>query len=293
MGDLCYTRGLLSWIADHASGDIELWMGHDRINHVTLHPRIKKFLLHQEPHGVTAVGFNWVVHRNDINRMYVSEDGNHLIINTWITSSPGFCQSINCFNAEGVRQQTCEIIDLINEHFKETIPYPTTVDVIPKIIRPLLYEQQANSFLDKLSTYRKKILLCNGIIHSGQSVKFSLRENIHRLVAKNPDCAFVYTEKETTFLLDNEFFIDDHVNIPNLDEITYISTYCDVLVSRMSGPGSCICVHENLFNPNVAFVCITNYEGLAHFYKGGTCKYEWTSDVSEETLTQLISKHIG
>lgn len=115
---------------------------------------------------------------------------------------------------------------------------------------------------------------------------------LKQLALDNQDCAFIYTAKDKEFVLDNEYFIDDYVDFPNVNEIVYVSTFCDVIVSKMSGPGSCVCIKENFFNPNLSFIALTYDEGLAHFYKNGTCKYDWTNDFSDESINNIVKKHL-
>jgi hypothetical protein len=194
-----------------------------------------------------------------------------------------------------VYEQTVEIIDLINNHFNEAIPYPTSiVDLIPKLPSSIKNKDIADTLLDKVKNYRKSVLLCNGHVNSSQSPPFNLSERINNLVLTNPDCAFIYTTKERDAIAANEYFIDDYLpERPNIDEIRYISTFCDILVSKMSGPGSAICLHENFFDDKKTLICLTDYESLAYWYREGVCNYDWTNDYSEQSISNMISKYLN
>lgn len=281
-GDLYHSRGILTWINKHLENtDIHVNLMHTLPNLQTL----VEDLPQQYQSGTN---------RGDMSPYYyISEtDKKVLIINTWIASYPYFCRTFDCINATTTRDHTMYIINLINLTYGTSIPYPEVVDIIPTVPTYLPNLSAANRLLELTKGYKKKILVCNGPVISEQTPQFSIAEKIRSLVESHKDCAFIYTENDPTITSDNEFVIDKLVPRSNLNEIVYISTFCDVLVSRMSGPGCAICVHENFFNPNLSFICLTNNQNFAHWYKNGTCKYEWTNNYSNTVISGLIEKHL-
>lgn len=289
IGDLCHTRGLLNWVVNNVDDTVEVWMGHHKINNVCINNKIQKFVLDSYDETHYSNSFGWILHRNDSNQFYLISNGD-VIINTWIAITPSFQFYGLC--AETVHEQAIDIIDFINTNLNQNIPYPNVVDILPNSAESLSNKHQADKLLGDISHYRKKILICNGVVHSNQAQQTSLSDTICDLVNSNKDCAFIYTAKDKSNKVDNEYFIDDYIDLPNIDEIVYVSTKSDVIVSRMSGPGSCVCVKENFFNPNLSFIALTYDEKLAHFYKNGTCKYDWTNDFSDESIKSIIAKHI-
>jgi hypothetical protein len=97
------------------------------------------------------------------------------------------------------------------------------------------------------------ILFCNGRVRSAQT-RYSniglMSESIIALAAENPNYNFVCTEKFINHLnLNNIFFTDDifaNVRGGDINEIAYLSTFCDVIVGKSSGPHMYCHVKENL-----------------------------------------------
>lgn len=163
IGDLCHSRGLMNWIVEHMSDNIEVHVVHERVYNVCTNDKIKKSLLKSNGDGTYFTDFNWMIGRRDKTIFYVSLD-NDLIINTWIASEPSI--ELYGLSAETIHEQTINIIDIINSRFDEKIPYPSVVDTIPKLHTHVLKKDQADSLVSKISSYRKKVLLCNGTVHS-------------------------------------------------------------------------------------------------------------------------------
>lgn len=280
-GDLYHSRGILSWITKHLKNtDIEVRLTHRLKNLQTLVDDLPQQYL-----PGTNVDLTPYYHAGD-------EGEQELIINTWIASYPYFCRVFDCINATTTRDHTMYIINLINFTYDTRIPYPTTEDIIPTVPTSLPNLQEANILLELTKGYKKRILVCNGPVGSFQTPPFNIAEKIRCMVETHKDCAFIYTESDSMITSDNEFVIDELVPRSNINEIVYISTFCDVLVSRMSGPGCAICVHENFFNPNLSFICLTDNQNFAHWYKNGTCKYEWTNNYSNTVISGIIEKHL-
>jgi hypothetical protein len=283
-GDLYHLRGMLSWIVRHLQEtDIECNFLHNCDN------------LPQLVDGVSFSHFRPHHNREEIfSHTYTGVRGVHeLIINTWIASYPNFCGTFDCINATTLHEQAIYIINIINFTYGINIPHPEVVDIIPTTPTNLPNISAVGELLKLTKKYKKRVLLCNGPVHSSQTPQFSIAEKIKTVVNEHKDCAFIYTEKDPAIQLDNEFVIDDIIPRNNLNEIIYISTFCDVLVSRMSGPGCAICTRENFFNQDVSFICLTDNQNLAHWYKNGTCKYDWTNDYSDKSIIEIIKKHLS
>lgn len=101
----------------------------------------------------------------------------------------------------------------------------------------------------------KKILLSNGPCYSGQCDYVGDMEPIITNIAEqNPDKIFICTHKFNSNL-NNIKFTNDIIDFNgcDLNEISYLSTFCDIIVGRNSGP-FCFCTtFDNLNNPDKIF----------------------------------------
>jgi hypothetical protein len=104
----------------------------------------------------------------------------------------------------------------------------------------------------------KRILICNNVPQSGQSFTESLNSFIINLSNLYPQYEFYVTNQENPLVSrSNVFYIDTIINEQqkfNLNQISYFSTYCDIIVGRGSGPFSFCEIEENL---NKTWVSLT------------------------------------
>lgn len=299
-GDFYHTRGMIDWIVKHINTDeIETNFFYNRAGQLDLVDNVKCINLRDTKSFWPIYDFSYLCFVNP------ETSDQELVINTWIASYPEFPRfdpnrpvfpfydAWKYINAETIKNQTSFIINIINHFFRLNVPHPTRVeDIIPSVPTSLPNKKQTDELLRITDAYRKKILICNGPVLSGQTrYDFDVSDRIQPVVEQNPDCAFIYTEKIDT-PLPNEFVIDNYIDRPNLNEIVYFSTFCDVLISRMSGPGCAICVDKNFFNPNLSFICLTELADLAHWYRGGSCKYIWSNNYDKENISFLLNNEI-
>lgn len=119
----------------------------------------------------------------------------------------------------------------------------------------------ANEFLDKtLDGKRNIILFCNGWSMSGQTTY----SNIHlmegaiiTLAMNNPNYTFVCTHSiKIPKEIKNVYFTDDifaGVLGGDMNEIAYLSTFCDMIIGKSSGPHIYSHVKDNVNRPCIFF----------------------------------------
>lgn len=108
----------------------------------------------------------------------------------------------------------------------------------------------------------KNILICNGPALSGQSRNFDMSSVIVALAQKHPSCRFFVTQgMPTPFenIIDLNLMIDTN-GLSNLNEISYVSLFCDIIVGRGSGPFCFTHVKENLYDKNKTYLVMGNQE---------------------------------
>jgi hypothetical protein len=140
------------------------------------------------------------------------------------------------------------------------------------------------------------ILICNNNSLSGQSNNINLDSMIDNLSELFPNITFYVTDKNN-INKKNVIFTSDITNSsPDLLEISYLSTKCNIIVGRSSGPYSFSMIYENIKDNTKVFF------GLCHEYIVGiwntdylNCKYYHNpgNDINEITnnLAEIINNY--
>jgi hypothetical protein len=95
-------------------------------------------------------------------------------------------------------------------------------------------------------------------------------------------------------------YTGDIIKVENsdLNEISYLSTFCDIIVGRSSGPFTFSNVKENIFDGNKAFLCFGEKEtDCLPYFLDINCefifqKFTLGSQLNEitDTIVELIEK---
>jgi hypothetical protein len=113
----------------------------------------------------------------------------------------------------------------------------------------------------------KKILIENGHSFSGQSHNFDMTSVAIKLANQHPDIIFILSKKEDLILPNNIFYSSDIIKKTegsDLNEISFLSTHCDMIIGRSSGVFSFTMVNENLFKRKIKLI------SFAHLIAGQT-----------------------
>lgn len=179
-----------------------------------------------------------------------------LLINTWIGKENykwlNFSLPAGCTLSNNI-EMFLDTIKSLNLELK-LLP---TLDYIPSI--------DYSKHLDTSKVYLKKdknIFVSNGNVMSGQATNFDFYNIVNSLAEKHPSCNFFVTEKINTDknnIIDaNSIFKINPTEKSNLNELSFVSTFCDIIVGRASGP-FCFCItKENLLNQNKTFLSFCN-----------------------------------
>lgn len=301
-GDLALSRGIVNWIVNNFPVDAEFYYSSRKNEHsVYFNDKVKVkrndhiFTNHDPKDYIERVLFETY----DEHESKKLED--FIFLNLWIGSSFSFMNRPNRimgnngfpidFSAESIFEHCIELVYSLRLSGLY-LPYPKCIeDVIPRSNFNPRQKNKVNDLLNDIQSFKVKVLICNGLVESAQSDNFSFQYNVRKLVDEFKDVAFIYTHEEKEFG-SNEFCINDYCELPNLNEIDYLSTFCNVLVSRRSGPGEIIQTYQNFFNMNKSMLYFTFNEINASIFKGGFAKTEWSNDFSEESISNIIKKHI-
>jgi len=130
-------------------------------------------------------------------------------------------------------------------------------DYIPTIEYSEFDTDSADDFIIR-NIDRRIHLFANGRVRSFQSGVGNMADILDRLAQSYPRDVFVATEKFTT-TCENIMFTDDIFRSDcDLNEISYLSTYANLLVGKNSGPFSYSQTKNNLLDPRKIFVCLSH-----------------------------------
>lgn len=157
------------------------------------------------------------------------------------------------------------------------------------------------------SSQRKRVLICNGKPMSNQSFESDMSEIIHKFAKEREDIDFICTHKFKTDLLnvlftddiikdDQQFFtgvvpywFDRPTNTCDLNEISYLSTKCNAIIGKNSGPFVFCETKTNLRDETKVIVsfCRGPRESMANKIDK-RCKYLHVTDHSDESINNTI-----
>ncbi len=169
-----------------------------------------------------------------------------LFINTWIgRDSKYVLPGIGCKISQNRRMFN----DLLNEYGIRLMHHNDYY--IPKIEwGRLRHLDIVEKWLFADSEYRSFILICNGSVHSEQADNFDLTQIIYRLSSMYPDKYIVVTEPLPVMLSNiiPTHYIMQGIQGTDVNYISYLSLYADLVVGRSSGPFTC-CMTNDFVNP--------------------------------------------
>lgn len=107
----------------------------------------------------------------------------------------------------------------------------------------------------------KKILVENGRAISGQAHNFDMTSIMANIARHHMDKIFIFTNHDNIRLPDNCIYSDGIIKKQmrsDLNEISFLSTHCDMIVGRASGVFTFCLTQQNLFERNIKYLCFSN-----------------------------------
>lgn len=212
-------------------------------------------------------------------------------INTWIRSyNDVFYQKNNAGcsfeNHFSLASSIVENLNIkINPNPEEYLPFIN----FDKLIN---YEKIYHTMITLKSLFDKLVLVCNGKVCSGQSDNFDFNLLLPEIATSKNNILFLVTE---SFSKENKniFDVKNITNTtPDLLQIGFISTFCDVLIGRASGPICYTHIKENLLNPEKTYISFSNSRHEGEFYQNQKSKSIWSNNYDLNTIKQTIIENI-
>jgi len=195
---------------------------------------------------------------SDKVKVFRPKDPDILFVNTWIGSYfdkyTGEC-TLN-FNMK----MWADIYEDINTVFGKKMKLGPVENYLPYVDYTKYDLANVNMYVDNES--KRKIMFCNGPALSGQcEYNGNMDYIINPLAERNPDKIFITTHKISTGL-ENVIYTEDIIKSDrcDLNEISYLSKYCDLLVGRNSGPFCYVSTGENLNDTRKTFYAFGHQE---------------------------------
>lgn len=274
-GDLHVTRNIIKFIIRRISND------YDKI--------IYKFSPKQHLNDlkdIERVTFtrNLFIPHEAESSLYHDQNGDKFI-NTWIGADGGV-------HHKGINLSShLDMLTTLNDKLGIKLP-KNELAVIPTIDYGCFKIKNAETFI-KSNRRKRFILVCNGPALSTQCENFPMAKIINYL-ANNNNSMVIYTHEEPEIDIKSNTVCTNFINgfMGDLNEISYISTHCDIVIGRSSGPHTYSAVAENLLDANKLNISICRYYRDALVAEAASTNVVFHHDTAEEVLSEII-KYVG
>lgn len=208
-----------------------------------------------------------------------------LYINTWVGQKDYYYVDNFGINLDANYEIYKEIYNKLNIRLENKEFYIPTID----------FERYKTASIDEFLENKKKnikVLISNGITRSAQSNNFDFNETINILSSIYEDVIFILTDSSNRLKKNNIFYTSDIINKKcDLNEISYLSNFCDIIVGRASGPYAFAQTKRNLFDVNKTFICFCD-EPKTEWYISKSSKHIISNDYSKKNIIDTIMKEI-
>ena len=218
-----------------------------------------------------------------------------LYINTWIGRDGRYVLPGSGCTVEKLFQMYNDILYELNISPLGGIP----TDYLTSFDYSMYGVEKIDKFMAKFSG-RKKVYISNGNVQSNQAKNFDMDVMISSLALTFPDILFFVSQA----LLIDTSLVPNVVNMnqftpeypsklaTNLVELSYLSTFCDLLIGRNSGPQVFAWTKDNCFSDK-ANITFTYNHGCHHFVHSSPIKMKkyWADFMTTEE-TFLVTKKV-
>lgn len=238
---------------------------------------------------------------------YLEQDNKiFLLVNTWIGCHNEIFAKHGGVNLLSLTESWKVLFDEINSKMKSNLVVDSNIEAyLPTIDWDFFNVDNVDDFVAANSG--KKVLFCNGVPMSNQSFASDLSKEIKDLAHTYKDILFICTKKFDTSA-ENIKFTDDIIqdteefqiktpwndrplNNCDLNEISYLSTKCNAIIGKNSGPFVFCETKENFMDPSKMIVSFSKgqFESMSNSVNM-KCKYKLVTDHSEDNIKKVITQ---
>jgi len=217
-----------------------------------------------------------------------------LYINTWAGCWHGSKFPLGCYpNMHNLLDIWGAISEILFQKTGNIVSFNNSiVDYFPTVDYSFFNTEVVNQAVVKINGFDKKILIANGRSLSGQSqLDVNVLNNvIADLSNKYPYIAFITTTNINTN--NQNIFCTDTLFQKDFDllEISYLSTFCDVIVGKNSGPFTYAHTKTNIMNDSKIFVSFSNLarDNLLYDVSTAKCQFIHSSELDSNKVTSVL-----
>lgn len=222
-------------------------------------PEIVLEYLHKNParlteeYGIPLIGSP--EHLDHHTPFYQDVENNTLYINTWAGTNFDRLYKYRGVNINLLLEQWEEIFDTINKFFLVDIKIRKAAEsYLPVLNKAFVEKENIDSYIKNLQD--RRVLVCNNVPLSCQSFRDDMSRFLIPIAENNPNVDIICTNKFKT-ILNNIKFTSDIIKSEketDLLEISYLSSFCNVIIGKNSGPYVFCETFDNYNNPNMTMV---------------------------------------
>jgi len=189
------------------------------------------------------------------------KQGDTLFVNTWVGCQWDIFCKHGGINMNTFYEQWAILFKGINKFFGSELELrPEKESYLPK----MNWDKIDQKIKDKIDIYldmirKKKVLVCNNVPASNQSFLYDIDSVLIKLAKENQDVRFFCTDQIASgdgipANITSLEVIYDRLQDCDLREISYLSTKCDIIIGKNSGPYVFAETHENFMDDSKTFL---------------------------------------
>lgn len=201
----------------------------------------------------------WTIHMDSMRGVWDDLNGN-LYVNTWIGRDGKYVlPGIGC-TVEKLIEMHGHMLNKVNLQTLSSDP----LLYIPSINYEYYNIVPCKNFLYDSQEYR--VFIDNGLVQSRQAENFDMNPCIIEVAKNHSKIDFIVTHAFND-APDNVYFTSDITQQSGFDlnEVSFLSTFCNTLIGRNSGPHVFAQVRENVMNKNKKLISFTYHQKGSSF----------------------------
>lgn len=217
----------------------------------------------------------------------IIRDNNNLYINTWVGQQNWMTKNGLNRNRDNRYCSLYSYYELFEDIYKElSLPINNIDEYIPDIDFHYIEKNNINNFLFLNKKFSKKVLLVNNEPRTVR-IPIDFSTVTEKLSTKYPEVLFILTNK-INIEKENVAYTSDIIGLAcDLNEISYLSKFCDIIVGRPSGP-YCFCMIKDNFNDKFFITISDNTYDRFYFTNNNIL----LSEHSVDGLIKIIESNI-
>lgn len=220
---------------------------------------------------------------NDETLEIIKNSDTSLLFNTWVASDRNYFNGCNFVGYYSLMQQYYKLLN-IEDKLKPIEHY------VPSVNYEEFQISNVKTYFNQ--TTKRHVLFCNNHANSGQVSNFDMDYILEKICVVFPDINFVVSNRLKQIDAPNVIFAEDIIGPTddnNLYEISYLSTFCDTIIGRSSGPYSFSITKDNVNTKKFICMC-TNWTDA--WFLPETKNISWTNATDLNFLSTFIAKEL-